>query len=84
MWKKQNFWIGRIQSVNWETKTVFHVWEDNDKDPALPFDEVFVYPTPQQIEEFRQRLRNGDFNQTERVFASRSFLGDRCGPVSDI
>lgn len=84
MWKKQNFWIGRIQSVNWEAQTVDHKWDDNDKDPALSFEEVFVYPTQQQIEDFRQRLRNGELDRNERVFASRSNLGDRCGPVSVI
>eukprot|EP00029_Vermamoeba_vermiformis_P000684 TRINITY_DN10881_c0_g1_i1.p1 TRINITY_DN10881_c0_g1~~TRINITY_DN10881_c0_g1_i1.p1 ORF type:complete len:410 (+),score=52.26 TRINITY_DN10881_c0_g1_i1:320-1549(+) len=81
MWKKQNFWVGRIQTVNWQDKTVFHVWEDNDKD-TLPFNEVFVYPTKEQIDHFRQRIRNGELYQ-ERVFASRANLGERCGPYHE-
>ncbi len=83
MWRKQNFWIGRIETVNWENRTVFHIWDDNDRD-TLSFDEIFVYPTTKQTEELRNRLRNGVLNQNEKIFASRTHLGTKCGPVSDI
>jgi hypothetical protein len=83
MWKKQNFWVGRIQTVNWESRTVYHIWDDNDKD-TISFDEVFVYPNKEQLAQFRQRLANGDINSQEKVFSSRANLGERCGPVSHI
>jgi hypothetical protein len=79
MWKKQNFWVGRIQTVNWESRTVYHIWDDNDKD-TISFDEVFVYPNKEQLAQFRQRLANGDINSQEKVFSSRANLGERCGP----
>lgn len=84
MWKKQSFWSGTLKRVDPERREVDINWEDNDKG-TISFDEVYVYPTEQQVLELQDKIAKNELDPKTHVFASRTNLvtTGRCGPYHE-